>query len=140
MTALAADSALVVERASGFSTMTGDFGSGVVDDSATFYKGAIVVYDPSDQKIKPGATATGLIALGRYDGPQSAAGVNVRSGIYSFVNGTAADEIDNADAGANCYIVDDATVAIVSTGRSVAGVIKGVTADGRVEVAINPYS
>lgn len=140
MTALSADSPLVIERVSGFSTMTGDFGSGEL--TGTFYKGALVAYDTNDSKIKPAATSTTLVAIGRYDGVQSDAGANVRSGIFSFVNSAAADEITNAEAGSTCYIVDDATVAKTdgTSTRSVAGIVHKVTADGRVEVAINPYS
>ena len=52
-------------------------------------------------------------------------GVNVEKGTFAFGNSTSTDEITKADIGANCYVVDDQTVAKTSNSnaRPVAGVI-----------------
>jgi hypothetical protein len=87
----------------------------------------------------PGATATGLVAVGRFEetvdntaGSNGAISVRVRSGIFKFANSASGDLIAQSDAGVNCYIVDDQTVAKTDgTGtRSVAGKIVAVDADG----------
>lgn len=144
MTALAANKD-VQERASAFSQRVGDFGSGTPDDAKVFYKGALIAYDTSDDTLKPAATSTTLIALGRCEdsftaGASGAPSVaNVRSGIFKFENSASSDAIANDDAGADCYIVDDQTVALTSgtSSRSVAGKIVKVESDG-VWVAVNP--
>ena len=85
----------------------------------------------------PGATATGLGAVGRAEISATAvsagdATVEVRRGIFKFANSAAADAIAQADVGADCYIVDDATVAKTNgtNTRSRAGAIVAVDADG----------
>ena len=136
----------VKELDSSFSQRTENFGSGTLHASSTFYPGALVVYDTSADTIKPGATATGLIALGRYEGDEivdtSVAGapssLQIRCGIFKLENSAASDDVANSDAGAACYIVDDQTVMITATGKSPAGNVVQVDSDG-VWVAVNPY-
>lgn len=137
MTALSADKD-VQERQSAFSQLVGDAGSGTPNASSVFYKGALVCYDTSDNTIKPGATSTTHIALGRCE--QSAAAgeaeeLRIRSGIFKFEN--EGSSIDNGDVGSLCYVTDDQTVNISATGRSVAGRVYKVESDG-VWVAVNP--
>jgi hypothetical protein len=91
----------------------------------------------------PAATALGLIAVGRFeedaDNTAGAAGAflaKVRRGIFKYANSASADLITQDDVGADCYLVDDQTVAktaaIVSSNatRSRAGRIVGVESDG----------
>lgn len=87
----------------------------------------------------PGATATGRIAVGRAEqtidntsGAAGAVSVPVKRGIFKFGNSSAGDLIAQANVGADCYIVDDQTVALTNGGstRSVAGKIVGVDSDG----------
>jgi len=87
----------------------------------------------------PGTAATGLIAIGRFDetvdnsaGSNGDASVRVKRGTFKFGNSAAGDLIAQADVGADCYIVDDQTVAKTSgtNTRSVAGKIIAVDADG----------
>lgn len=87
----------------------------------------------------PGTAATGLIAVGRFEetvdnstGADAALSVRVKPGIFKFANSSAGDAIAQADVGADCYIVDDATVAKTSATntRSVAGKIIAVATDG----------
>jgi len=87
----------------------------------------------------PGTTAVGLIAIGRFEatvdnttGAAGAVSAEVKRGTFKFGNSAAGDLIAQADAGADCYIVDDQTVAKTSATntRSVAGKIIAVDADG----------
>lgn len=87
----------------------------------------------------PGTTAVGLVAVGRFEemvdntsGADGAASVRVKPGTFKYANSSAGDLIAQADVGADCYIVDDATVAKTNgtNTRSRAGQIVGVTADG----------
>lgn len=106
-------------------------------DSDEFYKGALLAYDQSDAKIKPGAAATDLIAVGRCEqrvstGSSNTKTVRVKTGIFKWNNSAAADAIAADDVGKDCYIVDDETVALTdgSSARSKAGKIVQVDADG----------
>ena len=87
----------------------------------------------------PGTVATGLIAVGRFEetadntgGANGAISVQVKRGTFKYGNSSAGDLIAQADVGADCYIVDDQTVAKTngSSTRSVAGKIIAVDADG----------
>jgi hypothetical protein len=89
--------------------------------------------------LEPGATATGLVAVGRaedsVDNTGGAAGdmeAPVKHGVFKFANSAAADEITQAEVGADCYIVDDATVAKTdaTATRSRAGAVVAVDSDG----------
>jgi hypothetical protein len=132
---------------SSFAQLIGDFGGGAPLAAATFYKGAIVVFDQADSKVKPGVTNATSIALGRCEEhvlPNSGlTGIRVRSGIFGpYNNSVSADLIANDDAGKLCYVVDDNTVALTSNtnARSIAGIVYKVDASGGVYVAINPLA
>lgn len=95
--------------------------------------------------IEPGTTALSLVAQGRFEETvDNSGGADgdvtarvMRDDVFLFENSAAADEITQADVGANCYIVDDQTVAKTDgTGtRSVAGTIVGIES-GKVWVQI----
>lgn len=106
--------------------------------STLIYAGSLVCINASSLATK-GAVATTLKAVGiateRADNSAGAAGairVKVRRGCFRFANSSAGDLIALADVGADCYIVDDQTVAKTNGGstRSVAGKIRDVDADG----------
>lgn len=87
----------------------------------------------------PGTTATGLVAVGRFEetvdntaGSNGDVSAQVKRGTFKFANSSAGDLIAQADVGADCYIVDDQTVAKTSATntRSVAGKVVAVDADG----------
>lgn len=87
----------------------------------------------------PGTAATGLVAIGRFEetvdnssGSNGDLSVRVKRGTFKFGNSSAGDLIAQADVGADCYIVDDQTVAKTSATntRSVAGKIIAVDSDG----------
>ena len=87
----------------------------------------------------PGTTALNLVAIGRFEetvdnsaGSNGDVSVQVKRGTFKFGNSSAGDLIAQADVGADCYIVDDQTVAKTngSNTRSVAGKIIAVDADG----------
>lgn len=96
------------------------------------YEGGIAVLD-GDGYVKPGVTATGLIAAGRFqaraDNSAGASGdisAAVKKGVFRFANAAGGDAVTIAHIGDNCYVVDDQTVASVATGRSIAGRVEQV--------------
>lgn len=140
MTALAADVARKSEVVA-FAQRTGNYGSGTIDATDVFYIGALAMYDTSDDEIKPGATSTTGVALGvvtRHVGVGEDRDPVIVSGCFPFANSAGGDAVADSDAGSNCYIVDDNTVMITATGKSVAGKVVRVDADG-VWVSVNPY-
>lgn len=85
----------------------------------------------------PGAVATTLRGVGRadeaVDNSAGAAGdvrVSIKKGVFFFKNSAAGDAITNADIGADCFIVDDETVAKTNgtNTRSIAGKVHLVDA------------
>lgn len=89
--------------------------------------------------VVPGSTSPTLKSAGvaerRADNTGGAAGdirVRLRKGPHRFTNSAAADAITLADLGADCYIVDDQTVAKThaTNTRSVAGKVFDVDAEG----------
>ena len=88
---------------------------------------------------KPGATATGQIAVGRAreqvdnsGGSAADLSLEVEQGVFRWGNSASTDAITKAEIGDACYIVDDQTVAKTSATntRSVAGTIVDVDSDG----------
>ncbi len=103
-----------------------------------FYAGALVMRDASGNAT-PGATATGCLGIGRCeeaaDNSGGSAGdktVRVRAGVFRWANSASGDAIARADIGADCYVVDDQTVAKTngSSTRSVAGKVVDVDSLG----------
>lgn len=103
-----------------------------------FYAGALVALDAAG-RATPGAAATTLKGLGRCEqaidnsaGAAGAVSVEIRRGVFRFANSAAGDAITAVEIGADCYIVDDQTVAKTNGGttRSVAGRIMDVDAQG----------
>lgn len=105
--------------------------------STTIHAGVIVCVNSSGVAVN-GTTATGLKAVGvsaKRAVSGSVAGadrVEVLKGVFPFGNSTSSDAITLADVGADCYIVDNQTVAKTSatSTRSVAGKVFDVDADG----------
>lgn len=102
------------------------------------YAGSIVAINAGGYAV-PGSTATTLKAAGvaerRADNTGGAAGdmrVRVSRGVHQLGNSASTDAIALTDIGADCYIVDDQTVAKTngSNTRSVAGKVFDVDADG----------
>jgi hypothetical protein len=127
------------------------------------FAGGIVVLNPANGGYAEAAsTALGLIVLGRaenppfgslpavvapgvganyYDNTGGANGgitVTYRQGVFTYANSAGGDLIAATNIGADCYLVDDQTVALTdgSVTRSRAGVIVGVDAQGNVQVQI----
>lgn len=106
-----------------------------VKAATTVHQGSLVVLDAG--YAAPGRSATGLIAVGRADDSATAvaagdATARVRCGVFRFGNSASTDLIAQADVGADCFIVDDQTVAKTngSNTRSRAGKVAGVDGDG----------
>jgi hypothetical protein len=102
------------------------------------YAGGIAV--TSGGYAAPGSVATTLTYVGMFTetvdntgGADGAKSVLVRRGrAFKWSNSTSTDEITQADIMADCYIVDDETVAKTSgtSTRSKAGKVIGVDATG----------
>lgn len=130
--------ALTVERDT--QRRNGERGVGPVAAATKIFAGAIVCAQTGSAFFTKGATATTLRGVGvaedTADNSAGAAGaINVnyrRDGFFRFANSAAGDLITLADVGADCYIVDDQTVAKTSGGatRSIAGKVRDVDASG----------
>jgi hypothetical protein len=101
--------------------------------STTIFQGSLVCLNASGLLV-PGSTATTLRALGRAEETKvsGASGVTrckVSTGVFKYAN-DGGDPVTAAARGAVCYITDDQTVSITSTGKSVAGVVVEVDSDG----------
>lgn len=110
------------------------------------FAGTILVCD-SAGNVKPAVTGTGLTVVGRCeklaDNTTGAAGdikAEVKAGCFPFGNSAAGDAIAAADRFAECFLVDDQTVAKTSNGgaRSKAGIVIDVDSAG-VWVLCAPY-
>lgn len=105
--------------------------------SVTCYAGGIAARD-GNGRATPGATATTLRGVGRFaetvtnGSTAGAVNVEIEKGIFRFGNSISTDAITTANIGADCYIVDDQTVALTdgSSSRSVAGKIHDVDSSG----------
>lgn len=107
-----------------------------VKGGATIFAGSLVCLNAAGFAI-PGATALGLIALGRAEKRRTSVvdgdvNVPIRRGVLNFANSGGADTITRAEIGDPAYVVDDQTVAKTSGGntRSPAGTIRDVDANG----------
>jgi len=118
----------------------GDQASYPVAASTKIYPGAIVCANSAAAFVTKGATATTLRPVGVAEeladnsaGSNGAISVNVRrDGWFRFANSASGEAITLADVGADCYIVDDQTVAKTngSSSRSIAGKVRDVDANG----------
>ena len=123
--------------------LPGKVRSGPMEAATKVYGGTIACINAAGN-ITKGATSTALTAIGvfkqSYDNSAGAAGditADVPRGVYGpFNNSGSADQCLKKHAGANCYIVDDNTVAKTdgSGTRSKAGVIYDVDASNGVWV------
>lgn len=114
---------------------TFDFG---VAAGVKIFAGALVALNATGFAT-PGAVATTLISIGRAEeqvdntgGADGAVTVKIRKGVFRFLNSAAGDEIVATDIGADCFIVDDQTVAKTNgtATRSVAGKVVDLDAQG----------
>ncbi len=101
-----------------------------VKTGATIYAGALVAVDSTGYAV-PASDAVGLKVVGRAE-HQAAAGqpVMVKRGVFLYNNKTG-DKVTAAHIGGYCYAADDETVqGTANTNEVVAGIVRGVTADG----------
>jgi hypothetical protein len=111
----------------------------LVKGGVLIYEGAIVSLG-TDGYARPGRTSTTDKSLGRarhradnVAGADGAIRIDVESDeIVFYANSAAGDAIAVTDVGADCYIVDDQTVAKTNgtNTRVRAGIIDSVTVDG----------
>jgi hypothetical protein len=111
------------------------------------YQGGIACLDTATGYVTKGHTGTGLKPIGIFaedvDNSAGAAGaalVNVKLSsevvTYRFANDSGAGAVHAADVGGLCYMLDDQTVSMTSSGNSVAGVIWNVDSTYGVAVEI----
>ncbi|MDD3325646.1 MAG: hypothetical protein PHW25_01010 [Zoogloea sp.] len=97
--------------------------------NTTIFRGSLVALEAG--YVVPGHTATGLVAVGRaeqvVEDQFGVAQVVARRGVFRFGN-LSGDVVTQAEVGADCYIVDDQTVAKTDGGgtRSRAGKVVAV--------------
>jgi len=121
-----------------FSERDGDYVALEVKEGETIFSGSLVCL--KNGLAIAAKTATNLTAVGvaveHIDASDSGQFVNVKKGIFLFMNSSGNDEITAADIGKDCYVVDDETVAKTDgdTGggatRSVAGKVFDVEENG----------
>jgi hypothetical protein len=106
-------------------------GGAKVKGATTIFAGTLIALTAGF--AAPGSAALGLYALGRSASKVVNAGadgdttVDYEPGIYRWANG---DAIARADVGKRAFIVDDQTVSKDGVGKSLAGIIIDVDADG----------
>lgn len=116
-----------------------------VKAATKIFKGAMVGVDSAGNAQPAGLLAGGTVrvrgvAQHTADNTSGAAGaikVECAPGVFRF-NNLGADLVVAADVGADCYVVDDNTVAKTSATntRAVAGKVEAVEPDGTVRVYI----
>lgn len=125
------------QRSSGTSILY-EFDPLAVAASVACNSGAMAAIDTSGN-IRPARTSTTDRVLGVFcgeaDNADGAAGdiaVRVKRGVYQFANSASTDAIAAKDIGADCYAVDDQTVALTNgtNTRVRAGRIVGVDSGG----------
>lgn len=116
---------------------SGDNRTFPVAAATTLFAGALVCLNSSGYLV-PGSASTTLKCVGRNErkivnaGSAGDVSAEVKTGIFRFANSASGDLIAKADIGADCYVVDDQTVAKTngSSSRSVAGKIFDVDDQG----------
>jgi hypothetical protein len=110
----------------------GEYNKDVVKDAEIIYKGAAVCLDSNGEAVNATAT-TGLITRGvcrfTVDNTDDGLSVETDEGFYEFHN-KSGDELSADEVGDVCYWDDNQTVCKTSTSKSVAGVVRSVSADG----------
>lgn len=108
------------------------------------YKNALIGIDLGSGKVVPASTRTDLFIIGKaaetVDATAADKPLNVRLSREVWVEWLANDasSIAATDLGAICYVKDDQSVTLVSTGASVAGRIWAVDSARGVAVELNP--
>jgi hypothetical protein len=146
-------SALVLERLTKSAGLTSARCTHPVKANVKVLKGGMVAIDSAGRAMPAGAASGGsVVALGKASatinnltgselgGAAGAADVEIECGIHYWENSASSDEIAADDVGLPCYVVDDQTVALTSSSgtRIIAGIIKEVTAAGKVGVLQSP--
>lgn len=111
-----------------------------LDGSQTAYIGGRACGDTSTGGVKPGQASTTLIPIGKFlqnvDNSGSTASVKVMVQLDTEIfcdwwdNATGANKVLAANVFSDCYMLDDHTVTLASSGNSKAGRVWGVDAKG----------
>lgn len=107
---------------------------------AVCFQGAIAVL--TGGFAKPGVSGANLVTVGIFEEPATGGAsdgdvkAKVKRGTFKFKNAAGADAVLASHVGTNCYVMDDQTVTITATSRSVAGKVYALADDGGVWVEI----
>lgn len=110
-----------------------------VKSATTIYAGSLVAVDATGAAV-PASDGAGLKIVGRAEHKALAGeAVLVKRGIFLLDNNSG-DLVESADIGSYCYVSDDQTVQQTANSNAVvAGLVRGVTADGvYVDTTQNP--
>jgi hypothetical protein len=109
----------------------------------TAYKGAIAVFDQSAGVVIPAEEQTDLAPIGVFDETVTTTGSTkpvvvklFREVVVRWFKNDGTNPVTVNDLGKNVYMVDDQTVSILSTGRSVLGQAWAVSATLGVAVEV----
>lgn len=114
-----------------------------VSNGVSVWAGGLAALLTADATAVPAGTANSGDAVGVFQDSVVGDGVltvDMEAGCYRFNNSAGADLIGAVNVGAECYIVDDQTVALTDNAgaRKKAGVIADVDANGVWVVVGNP--
>ncbi len=95
----------------------------------TAYKGAIAALDISVGKVIPAETQTDLFIIGTFaENVANASGADMDVGVklkreieVTWFKNDGTNPVTATDLGKDVYVVDDQTVSVLSTGRSIIG-------------------
>lgn len=101
--------------------------------SVTLYAGSVALTDGTTGLLKratsgvgsAGDRVWGLIARQQLS-PAANTMVNIKTGSFFLNSGSGADAIVQGNVGQTCYLIDENTVGLTSTGRAIAGTILAV--------------
>jgi hypothetical protein len=138
--------ALTMERMRSFERWT--YHQMILTSGTKAWKHGIAMLDPATGKVKPGAAGTGLLFIGLFaENVDATAGdklVNINFGTekeIEWLANAATGPVLATDVGKVCYVLDDQTVTITSTGNSVAGrvwIVDAVQGVGVERIAAAP--
>lgn len=110
-----------------------------LETNMVIFAGTLACVNAAGNAVK-GITSTAIRCVGVFREPMNSTGLAAGTltaepevGVFGpFANSAAGDQITNADVGADCFIVDDATVAKTNgtNTRAVAGKVWSVSSEG----------
>lgn len=105
----------------------------VLDNAEVAVKGYRACIDTSTGNLKVAGTSTTLLPIGVFtegltgDGTtETLVQLDEELSVRQWDNDSAPNDVANSDRGSSCYMKDGKTVSMLSTGRSIAGIVLGI--------------